>query len=101
MKIKKGDTVVLLSGKDKGKKGTVVQAFPKEQRVLVDGVNMKKIHERARRQGQKGKVVEQSQPVPVSTVALIDPKDGKPTRIRIEKKDGKIKRVGVRSGQAI
>jgi large subunit ribosomal protein L24 len=106
MRIKKGDTVAVLSGKDKGKKGKVLQAFPADMQVLVEGINLKKTFVKARRVGKrggndKGKIMEKPFPMSVSTVALIDPKDGKPTRVRIEKKDGKISRVGVRSGEAI
>lgn len=68
MKIKKGDKVIVITGKDKGKSGPVVKAFPKLSLVLIDGVNIKKLHRRARKQGEKGKIVEQATPIHVSNV---------------------------------
>lgn len=70
MHIKKGDTVVILSGDDKGKTAKVLQAMPKEGRVLVDGVNIVKKHERARKEGQKGQVVDRAMPIAASKVKL-------------------------------
>lgn len=71
MKIKKGDKVQVITGKDKGKKAPVVKAFPKLDKVLVEGVNIKKIHKRARRDGQKGQIIEQAAPIHVSNVKKI------------------------------
>ena len=68
MKIKKGDKVTVITGKDKGKSGSVVKAFPQDEMVLIDGVNIKKVHQRARKQGEKGKIVERPTPVHVSNV---------------------------------
>lgn len=68
MKIKKGDKVTVITGKDKGKSGAVVKAFPKLSLVLVDGVNKKKLHKKPRKQGEKGKVIEQATPIHVSNV---------------------------------
>jgi large subunit ribosomal protein L24 len=68
MKIKKGDKIIVITGKDKGKSGSVVKAFPKTSQVLVDGVNLKKLHKRPRKQGEKGKVVSQAAPIHVSNV---------------------------------
>jgi len=70
MKIKKGDTVVVISGKDKGKKGKVSKALPREDRVIIDGVNIKKKHMRPRKGGEKGQILEISTPIHVSNVAL-------------------------------
>lgn len=70
MKIKRGDNVIVLTGKDKGKKGVVVKAFPKVNSVLIDGINMKKKHLRPRKQGEKGKTVEKATPIHVSNVRL-------------------------------
>jgi large subunit ribosomal protein L24 len=70
MKIKKGDKVIIITGKDKGKSGVVLRSFPKLSRVLVEGMNKKKIHQRARKQNEKGKIVEQATPVHVSNVKL-------------------------------
>jgi large subunit ribosomal protein L24 len=72
MHIKKGDTVKILTGKDKGKTGKVLKAFPKENKVLVEGVNIYKKHERARKEGQKGQVVERAVPIQVSNVANVE-----------------------------
>ena len=68
MKIKKGDKVIVMTGKDKGKSGSVVKAFPKDDQVLIEGVNIKKIHRRSRKQGEKGKVIERAAPIHVSNV---------------------------------
>lgn len=70
MHVKKGDSVVVLSGADKGKKGKVVRAMPKTGKVVVDGVNMKKKHQRSRREGKKGQVIEIAMPVHASNIAL-------------------------------
>jgi large subunit ribosomal protein L24 len=70
MNIKKNDNVIVLTGKDKGKTGKVLKAFPKEDKVLIEGVNIKKIHERARKQGQKGQIVSRATPIHVSNVRL-------------------------------
>ncbi len=71
MRIKKGDKVIVITGKDKGKTGQVIKAFPKEMKVLIDGVNVKKLHKRPRRQNEKGKIVEQATPINVSNVKLV------------------------------
>ncbi len=72
MHIKKGDTVKILTGKDKGKTGKVLKAYPRENKVLVEGVNMYKKHERARKEGQKGQVVERAMPLQASNVANVE-----------------------------
>ncbi|MDR3558374.1 MAG: 50S ribosomal protein L24 [Candidatus Pacebacteria bacterium] len=72
MHIKKGDTVKILTGKDKGKTGKVLKAFPTEGKVLVEGINMYKKHERARKEGQKGQVVERAVPMHASNVANVE-----------------------------
>ena len=71
MKIKKGDKVMVITGKDKGKSGTVVKAFPKDFMVLVEGVNKKKLHKRPKKKGEKGKIIEQAAPIHVSNVKKI------------------------------
>jgi large subunit ribosomal protein L24 len=81
MKIKKGDTVLVISGKWKGKTGKVLRAFPREMKVLVEGVNIVKKHQRPRRTGEKGQIVEIPKPIPVSKVKLICPSCKKATRI--------------------
>lgn len=101
MKIKKGDTVIVIAGKDRGKAGTVVRALPKTEQVLLDGVNIVKRHQRARRQGQKGQIVERSLPIHVSNVALKDPKSGTPTRVGYVIKDRKKVRVARKSNSTL
>jgi large subunit ribosomal protein L24 len=98
MKIKKGDKVVVIAGKDRGKTGTVAEAFPKASRVLIDGINMKKKHEKARG-SRKGQIVERSVPLHVSNVMILDPKTGKGTRVGIARKDGARTRIAKKSGQ--
>jgi len=81
MRIKKSDTVLIISGKDRGKKGKVIKALPKENKIVVEGVNLRKKHTRPRRQGEKGQIVEIAAPFDVSNVKLICPKCKKPTRV--------------------
>ncbi len=98
-RIKKGDEVVCISGKDKGKTGTVLEVLPEEDRVIVDGLNVVKRHTRPRPPAEPGGVIEKSAPMHLSNVALIDPKDGLPTRVRFQEIDGKKVRVSARSGE--
>lgn len=87
MKVKKGDLVLITSGKDKGKTGKITRALPKELKVLVEGVNLKKKHVRPKREGEKGQVVEVPAAMDVSNIKMICPKCGKATRVgyKIEK----------------
>jgi large subunit ribosomal protein L24 len=99
MKVKKGDTVMLVSGKDKGKKGTVVRVMPRENRVIVEGINVHKRHTR-RTGSQSGRIIDMELSVHASNVMVMDPKEGKPTRVsrdmgekgrvRIAKKSGTV-----------
>ena len=100
-KIKKGDKVVVLSGKDKGKTGEVVQSMPKESKVIVSGVNVAVRHRKATQANPQGGLERKEAPLHVSKVAIADPKTGKPTRVRFETKDGKKVRVAVKSGETI
>ena len=100
-KIKKGDSVVVLSGKDKGKTGTVTQVMPKDGKVLVEGVNVATRHRKPSQVNPQGGIDRTPAPMNISKVALADPKDGKPTRVRFEEKDGKKVRVAVKSGETI
>ncbi|ARJ67471.1 50S ribosomal protein L24 [Magnetospirillum sp. ME-1] len=101
MNVKKGDRVVVLAGKDKGKKGEVIAAMPSEQRVIVSGVNMVKRHTRPSATSQGG-IVEKEASIHVSNVAHEDPKDGKATRIGHKiLEDGRKVRVARRSGEVI
>jgi large subunit ribosomal protein L24 len=101
MKIKKGDKVVVLSGKDKGKHGEVVKSLPKEGKVIVSGVNVAARHRKPTQANPQGGIERREAPRHVSKVALEDPKTGKPTRVRFEDRDGKKVRVAVRSGELI
>ena len=101
MKIKKGDRVVVLSGKDKGKHGEVTKSMPKEGKVVVSGVNVAARHRKASQANPQGGIERREAPLHVSKVALEDPKTGKATRVRFEDRDGKKVRVAVRSGELI
>jgi len=101
-KIKKGDSVVVLSGKDKGKTGTVTQVMPKEGKVLVEGMNVATRHRKPSQANPQGGIERREAPMHISKVAVADPKDGKPTRVRFDvKKDGSKVRVAVKSGETI
>jgi large subunit ribosomal protein L24 len=100
-KIKKGDEVVVLSGKDKGRKGTVQQVMPKDGKIIVEGVNVATRHRKPSQVNPQGGIERFPAPMDISKVAVADPKDGKPTRVRFEEKDGKKVRVAVKSGEAI
>jgi large subunit ribosomal protein L24 len=103
MKVKKGDTVQVITGKDRGAVGKVIQAYPKDERVLVEGVNRIKKHtpvSRTQRGAQSGGIVVQEAPVHVSNVMVVDPSDDKPTRVGYRKdENGKSVRVSRRTGQ--
>jgi large subunit ribosomal protein L24 len=104
MKVKKGDTVVVIAGKDKGAKGKVIQAYPERNRVLVEGVNRIKKHTRVsqtQRGAKSGGIVTQEAPIHVSNVMVVD-SDGKPTRVGYRTNDdGKRVRVSRRNGKDI
>jgi large subunit ribosomal protein L24 len=103
-RIKSGDEVVVMGGKDRGKKGKVLRVEPNKNRVYVEGLNIVKRHQRpqqvagAQRAEQVGGVIEREGPIHVSNVMLLDPKDGKPTRLGVEIADGKRYRIAKRSG---
>jgi large subunit ribosomal protein L24 len=103
-RIKTDDHVVVVSGKDRGKRGKVLRVEPKKDRVYVEGLNMIKRHQRpqqvagAQRSEQVGGVIEKEGPIHVSNVMLVDPKDDKPTRVGIELDNGKRFRAARRSG---
>lgn len=102
LKVKKGDEVVILAGKDKGKRGSILRVIPTESRVVVAGVNVVKRHERPNRNNPQGGIVAVEAPIHVSNVALADPKDGKPTRVGFKvQADGTKQRVAKRSGETI
>ncbi|WP_211246766.1 50S ribosomal protein L24 [Cohnella pontilimi] len=100
--VKKDDNVIVITGKDKGKKGRVIAAYPRENRVLIEGVNMVKRHTRPNPNNPQGGIIEREAPIHVSNVMHIDPKSGKPTRIGHKVLDnGKKVRIAKRSGQEI
>lgn len=99
MHIKKGDTVVIIAGKDKGKKGKVLQAIPTKERVIVEGVNMVTKHQKPSAQLQQGGIVHQEAPIHVSNVMLFDAKAKSGTRVKNEIQNGKKVRVSVKSGE--
>jgi large subunit ribosomal protein L24 len=100
-KIKKGDKVVVLTGRDKGKSGEVVQVMPKEERALVRGVNLVKRHQR-QSMNQEGGIISKEAPIHLSNLAYADPKDGKPTRVGFKiLDDGRKVRFAKRSGELI
>jgi large subunit ribosomal protein L24 len=105
MKLRKGDKVVVLSGKDKGKEGTIVRVYPEKNRVLVEGVNMVKKHQKAGQQTQgrtvrQGGIIDREMPVHASNVAIVGD-DGKPTRVGYRTDDGEKVRFDKRSGNAV
>ena len=101
VKIKKGDRVIVTTGRDKGKKGEVIKVFPKEDRVLVSNVNMVKRHQR-QSQRQQGGIVNKEAPIQVSNLAHVDPKTGGPTRVGFKVLgDGRKVRFAKKSGEVI
>ena len=101
LKVKKGDKVVVITGRDKGKSGEVVRVMPRESRLIVAGVNMVKRHQRQSLKDQGG-IVEKEAPIHVSNIALADPQSGKPTRVGYKVlEDGRKVRFAKRSGELI
>jgi large subunit ribosomal protein L24 len=100
-KIRKGDKVVVLAGKDKGRTGEVLRVMPKDDKAVVRGVNQVRRHQK-QSQTQEGGIITKEAPIHLSNIALADPKDGKPTRVGFQiQKDGKKVRVAKRSGEVI
>jgi large subunit ribosomal protein L24 len=101
-RIRKGDVVVVISGKDKGKKGKIMRVFTEDDRVLVEGVNLVKRHTRPTPRSPAGGIIEREQPLHACKVMPIDPKTGKGTRVRFKTTDdGKKVRVAVKSGDEL
>ena len=100
-KIKKGDSVVVLSGKDKGRTGTVTKVLPKEGKLVVEGINVAARHRKPTQTNPQGGIDRSPAPMHIAKVAVPDPKDGSPTRVRFEERDGKKVRVAVKSGETI
>ena len=106
-RLRTGDEVIVIGGKDRGKRGKILRVDPKHQRVFIEGLNMIKRHQRpqqvagAQRAEQVGGVIEREGPIHVSNVMLVDPKEGKPTRVGVELQDGKRLRIARRSGARV
>src|SRR5262245_44141367 len=98
MKLKKGDNVIVITGKDKGKKGKIVRVLVADNRVVVDGLNMVKKHQRPRKSGEQGTMLSVSLPIHASNVMAIDPKGGKATRLGKKKVGEKMVRIARKSG---
>lgn len=101
MKIKKGDTVIVTTGNDKGKTGKVLTVLTKDSKVEVEGVNIVKKHMKPNATNPDGGIESKTMPIHVSNVALIDPKSGKATRVGIKRENGKVERIAKKSGQVI
>ena len=99
-KLKKGDKVIVLTGRDKGKEGEILSVMPKENRALVAGVNMVIRHTKQSQSSQGGRIPKES-PIDLSNIALVDPKDGGPTRVGFRFEDGRKVRFAKKSGEAI
>jgi large subunit ribosomal protein L24 len=100
-KIKTGDQVVVLTGKDKGKEGKVLKIYKDKDRVVVEKVNMVKKHVKPSAENPQGGIEEKEAPIHISNVALVDKKTGKPTRVGYQVKDGKKVRISKKSGEVI
>ncbi|MFH1036882.1 MAG: 50S ribosomal protein L24 [Patescibacteria group bacterium] len=101
MKLKKGDTVLIISGKYRGKKGKVLVSFPEAEKVLVEGINIRKKHQKAKKEGQKGQIIEMPAPISVSNAMLVCPKCGQATRIGSKLVEKKRYRSCKKCGQEI
>ena len=101
MNIKKGDNIIVVTGKDRGKKGKVIRVFPKKNLVLVENINLKKHHQKPKKSGEKGQVLSVAAPIDSSNVMVSDPKTGGPTRIGMRMEKGKKVRIAKKSGVAI
>jgi large subunit ribosomal protein L24 len=101
MHVKKGDKVMVITGKDKGKTGTVLAAFPKKDRVIVEGVNIVKKHSKPSQVNPQGGIINKEASIHVSNVMLLDPKSNEPTRVGYKEVNGKKVRVAVKSGEQI
>ena len=101
MFVKKGDKVKVITGKDKNKEGIVLEALPKKDKVVVEGVNIVKKHQKPSQAAPQGGIVEFEAPIHVSNVMLIDPSTNEPTRVGFKVVDGKKVRVSKKSGNAI
>jgi len=101
MKLKKGDNVIIITGKDKGKKGKIVRVLVAKNKVVVEGANMTKKHQRPRKSGEKGQTINIAMPIHASNVMILDPKTGKGSRIGKKKMGDKMIRIARKSNQEI
>ena len=101
MKFKKGDEIEIITGKDKGKRGSILRALPAAGRIVVEGVNVRKKHVKSRKEGQKGERIETSMPFPTSKAMLVCPHTGKLTRIGYRMEGGEKIRLSKRAGKPI
>ena len=101
MKIRKGDTVLIISGKDRGKRGKILEVFPKERRVVIEGANIRKKHTRPKRSGEKGQIIQLPAPVDISNIKLICSKCGKTSRVGYKIVENKKYRICKKCGQEI
>ncbi|MGV3487008.1 MAG: 50S ribosomal protein L24 [Tuberibacillus sp.] len=101
MHVKKGDKVQVISGKDKGKQGVILEAYPKKDRVLVEGVNIVKKHSKPTQANPQGGILEIEAPIHVSNVMPLDPKTNEPTRVGYSVVDGKKVRIAKKSGEPL
>ncbi|MEI5909205.1 50S ribosomal protein L24 [Bacillus spongiae] len=101
MHVKKGDKVMVITGKDKGKTGSVLAAFPKKDRVLVEGINIVKKHAKPSQANPQGGIISHEAPIHVSNVMPLDPKSNEPTRVGYKVEDGKKVRVAKKSGEVL
>lgn len=102
IKLRKGDRVRVLTGKDRGKEGVIMRVLPKANKVIVDGVNVAKKHQKARTATSQGGIIDKDMPIPVPNVALLSPSDGKPTKVGYKVlEDGTKIRVCRRTGAEI
>jgi len=101
MKLKKGDNIIIVTGKDKGKKGKIVHVLVKENKVIIEGLNMMKKHQRPRKSGEKGTMKSIEMPLHASNVMMLDPKTGAATRLGKKKVGDKMVRIAKKSNQEI
>ncbi len=101
MKLKTGDNVIIISGKDRGKTGKIIRVFPEVNRILIEGVNVVKRHEKPRQAGKKGQIVDKTMPISAANAMLIDAKTGKRTRVGYKMDGGKKVRFAKKSGATI
>ncbi len=101
MRLKKGDKVVVIAGSEKGKEGTITKVLPKEEKVIIGGINMIKKHVKPNQAEPEGKIIEKEAPIHASNVAVVDPKTKKATKVKYEIKDGKKVRVAKKSSTVI